>query len=380
MSGGDMKSAPRRETGSAQENGDRDPCKVNSNIPGIDGVGEGEGLLSGRTDDAVAFLESWCPGGPWILTAIIPDGKTDTATFSAATVAQMCDWIDERQGVQNIYFTVNRTFRAMKIKPKKLHIRAAHALHVDVDPRVGEDPAAEKDRAIKLLREYRPAPTVIIDSGGGAQGFWLLDGGADLPGETEDETRHCAVEDRNLKIEADLQADACHNIDRIMRLPGTINVPGAKKRAKGRVPCLSSVVDADWTRRYRLDAFSAAQRGLAPSVALVAGGQVSAARVDLPSDLPAVLVADLPLSDHTKMLIVQGIDPDNPNEDRSKVVWRVVCEMVRAECSDAAIAAASLILTTRSAATFWISRARSPMPRARSSGREIRPLTRTCAR
>jgi hypothetical protein len=342
MSGPEMESAPRRETGSAQEINDRDPCKVPEVIPGEASAGDQNCLLSGRTDDAVTFLECWCPGGPWVLTSIIPDGgKTETDTFWVDDMARMRAWIDKRQGVQNIYFTVNRTFRAMKVKPKKLHIRAAHALHVDVDPRVGEDPAEEKERAISILRGYNPKPTVIIDSGGGAQAFWLLDN-ADLPGEPEDETRHHAVEDRNLKIEADLQADACHNIDRIMRLPGTVNVPGAKKRAKGRVPALARVVEADWARRYRMDAFTPAPRGVAPAGAPVVGRCVAAGRVELPFDLPTVLVADLPVSDHTKMLVVQGIDPDNPNEDRSKVVWRVVCEMVRAECADGTIAATIL--------------------------------------
>ena len=69
------------------------------------------------TGDAVQFLQGWCPGGPWVLTSIVPDGgKTDTATFGTSTVARMCAWIEARQGVQNVYFTVNRTFRAMTVK------------------------------------------------------------------------------------------------------------------------------------------------------------------------------------------------------------------------------------------------------------------------
>lgn len=338
MSGGNEKRPPLG-TGGIQENSqDRDPCRVPETIAGIGSTDDQNCLLSGRTGDAVAFLESWFPDGPWVLTSIVPDGgKTDTRTFAAADLPRMHAWIDERQGVQSIYFTVNRTFRAMKKKPKKSDIAAAHALHVDVDPRVGEDLAEERERALRILREYDPAPTIIIDSGGGYQGFWLLDGDVDLTGEPEDETRHHAIEDRNLQIEVKLQADACHNIDRIMRLPGTVNVPGEKKRKKGRLARLASVVDADWSRRYPLDAFPCAPRTLAPVDTVVAGG-----RVALPPDLPRVEVADLPVTDHTKMLIVQGIDQDNPNEDRSKVVWRVVCEMVRADCADGTIAAVIL--------------------------------------
>ena len=51
------------------------------------------------------------------------------------------------------------------------------------------------------------------------------------------------VERINRQLAADLGGDNCHNIDRIMRLPGTINVPNAKKRKAGRVPTLAYVVE-----------------------------------------------------------------------------------------------------------------------------------------
>ena len=51
------------------------------------------------------------------------------------------------------------------------------------------------------------------------------------------------VELRNAKLAQDLGGDNCHNIDRIMRVPGTINVPNAKKRSQGRVEALAYVVE-----------------------------------------------------------------------------------------------------------------------------------------
>lgn len=307
--------------------------------------------LSGDTEAAVAFLDHWCPGGPWVLTSIVPDGgKTTTATFAAPTLAQMRRWIDARQGRQNIYFTVNVVFGEVEVKPNKGAIAAIRALHVDVDPRVGEEPAAERERALKVLRAYDPAPTVIVDSGGGMQGFWLVDGDVDVGGSRElselfrrieagpaltgDEqglveahlARLAEVEARNLKVETDLQADACHNADRIMRLPGTVNVPGEKKRSKGRVARLATVVDADWSRRYALARFAKAKigAGSGPAVSVTAAPATGLTLADLP---PAV-------SDRTKAVIVQGDDPDSPNADRSRVVFGVVCDLVRAGCSD----------------------------------------------
>jgi hypothetical protein len=52
-----------------------------------------------------------------------------------------------------------------------------------------------------------------------------------------------AVEARNRKLAADLGGDHVQNVDRLMRLPGTLNVPDAKKLAKGRSIMLAEVID-----------------------------------------------------------------------------------------------------------------------------------------
>ena len=50
----------------------------------------------------------------------------------------------------------------------------------------------------------------------------------------------------NRKVAARFGADHCHNIDRVMRVPGTLNYPNAKKRAAGRTVSLAKVIyDAD---------------------------------------------------------------------------------------------------------------------------------------
>tara|TARA_R110002124_G_scaffold11974_5_gene56825 strand:- start:5082 stop:7688 length:2607 start_codon:yes stop_codon:yes gene_type:complete len=358
MSGG-KENAPSRGAGGAGEN-----KTVHQNITGgsiardAAGADQKDLLSSGDTDAAVDFLGHWCPGGPWVLTSIVPDGRTTTATFRGTNtgVAAMRDWIDRRQARENIYFTVNTVYGEVESKPNKGAIAAIHAAHVDLDPRPGEPLDAERERAERLLRSYDPAPTVVLDSGGGFQAFWVSEedvpvgGSADLARlvwRTADSAKrgrladaeqaavaaHEArlfdtVEGRNLHIEGALQADACHNADRIMRLPGTVNVPNKKKRAKGRVPALAHVVDADWQRRYQLDSLPAAPRAnAAPPTGLNAGP---------PRCLEAaqdVDVSALGLPDRVKALIVNGEDPDDPGRwaDRSDLVFHVLCEMVRAD-------------------------------------------------
>lgn len=294
-------------------------------------------MIKGSTMDAVQFLQGWCPEGPWLLTSIIPDGgKTDTVTFTSAEVAKLRDWIEGHQGVQNIYFTVNTTIRPMSVKPKKTDIRGMRAIHVDVDPRVGEDIEAERERALKLLREFKPAPTVIIDSGGGCQGFWLLDQEHRTDGSEE---LAAELEAYNLQVEVILQADACHNIDRIMRLPGTVNIPGEKKRKKGRVPRLATVIEVDWSRIYSLKQFTAAPR--------VQVAESSGPAVKISGNLPRLESLDElgpGVNDRLKAMIVQGTDPEEPNKygSRSEAAWAVMCMMVRAGCTDDQIAAVIL--------------------------------------
>ena len=154
-------------------------------------------MIKGSTADALQFLQAWAEKGPWVLTSIIPDGgKTNTQTFTASQLGEMRDWSEERQGKQNVYFTVNPVMRPLQSKAKKTDIRGMVSIHVDVDPRPGEPLESERERALKLLREFKPKPTVIIDSGGGFQGFWVLD----------QEHRTDGSEERAAELEADYLA------------------------------------------------------------------------------------------------------------------------------------------------------------------------------
>ena len=79
---------------------------------------------------------------------------------------------------------------------------------------------------------FIPEPSVILDSGGGYWAIWML-------AEPQTLTGHAEVDvlgRYNQALEAALGADACHNIDRIARLPGTVNIPDENKLRKGRRP------------------------------------------------------------------------------------------------------------------------------------------------
>lgn len=327
MSAMDKGNAPSRGTGGAQEdttleqNRHHQPCAPS--IAGGGGRGEAGDLLP-NPEEAASFLERWRPGGPWVLARLpVEGGIPQVETFSDPDAVRK--WVRDHSGGRwNLYFTVNETAGPVHKKPEKADIAAATGLHVDVDPRTGEKLEAERERALRLLRTYNPAPTAIVDSGGGYQAFWKASEPVPLEGNP------APIENRNLKIEADLQADACHNIDRLMRLPGTVNWPNEKKRKKGRVARLASVVDAEWSRTYRLADFSEAELAAAKPVRgtkAASHGYVAAIDVDLEAlSLPPRLTA----------LITNGQDPDEPGRwaDRSDLVFHVLCDMIRADLSE----------------------------------------------
>ena len=196
----------------------------------------------------------------------------------------------------------------------------------------------ESDRTATRLvgsfpRGHEPPPTVIVFSGGGHQGFWKLD----EPVPIDDPERIPDLEAYSRQLEVELEADHCHNVDRIMRLVGTVNVPGRIKRKRGRVPVLATLVEWHDDRSYPLDRFP---RGASPSAERTAG----VGEVDVPDRLPPVDIEKLPVSDRCKTVILNGQDHDDPFKSRSHAVWFVACQMVAAGRDDPTIA--SVLLDT----------------------------------
>ena len=138
---------------------------------------------SPRSDDAVAWLQQFHPGGPWHLVAIDDSHSTGGTLTDANTAAR---WIKSYQGKANLYFHVNQLAGAPhRQQATKQEVTAALYLHTDVD-----DPSVA---ALTMLREYTPPPTAIVFSGGGYQAFWKL---------AEPTTDLAAAEARNQAIAA----------------------------------------------------------------------------------------------------------------------------------------------------------------------------------
>jgi hypothetical protein len=253
--------------------------------------------------EAARFLQRLRPGGPWVLTAIDPDKPGGIRTITAEKAEEVRRFVEQYDGERNLYFSTNPTRTPMTSKASKADIAAVEFILSDLDPADDETPEEAKARYQKAIEEYPARPAFVIDSGNGLQVLYRLD----KPVEFEDGTLPldliADVEARIKALMGKLGAVAgTQNIDRILRLPGTTNLPNAAKRARGRVACPTALLrQSDAT--CRLEDFPKPE---APSK------QAEAAPMPSGGD---------PLDDliHGKV----------PKGKRSECVFRVVCEMLR---------------------------------------------------
>ena len=286
--------------------------------------------------NSIDFLKRFHPGRAWVLTSIEASQKgIETRAFPVGPnqAADAQEFVDDWNGKRNLYFSVAEVIEVEDKKADTANVAAVHWLHVDIDADGREDLIDELDRIKKLtttgLPEGVPKPTCIVYSGGGRQVFWRLDQPIPVQGNPEAAEMAAAY---NRQLELLFGGDSCHNVDRIMRLPGTQNIPNARKVAKGRVQVEAKVVS--FTKKdYALSDFSPAA-----SVGADAG---TADDIDIPTNVARLATVDdldeWGVADRVKVIIVQGFDPDTPKDgDNTRSAWLFdcVCQLVRSNVPD----------------------------------------------
>lgn len=286
--------------------------------------------MSEDNASVIQFLKDFQPEGPWCLTSINPDRKgVETKTFAPDTEKDLLSWLVYHNGRNNLYFHVNRVNGNLTKKAEREQIKFVDYLHVDVDPAAGKDIDAEQTRILAmfspngLLDRDMPPPTFLIFSGGGYQAFWKLDLPFPMDGTipmADEVARY------NKQLELLFGGDKCHNIDRLMRLPFTQNIPTEKKRKAGRVQTQARLVQSRVGKSYPIENFQKA-------VVTVNDGPTdytgNVKRIDNLDELDEWRV-----SDSLKRIIAQGRDPDNPklkDDSRSAWVWHVLMGLARHE-------------------------------------------------
>jgi len=295
-------------------------------------------------------------------------------------------WIEKWNGQKhwNVYVTLGELRRDIgeapppKGKPSEDDVRAVKFFAVDLDPRkipsdwTGTGPEwveGERHRILPSLTTDLPEgapgpPTWVVDSGGGYWGIWALSNSYAIEDKAHDIAHAKSHGERLIEQyrahfgDAKSIADGVANLDRLCRLPGTVNYPDKKKREeKGRYVALASVVEEHCSdRRYPLYAFQPPE-GFAKAKSKKSAGRKKAPK---PSGVTCIDTLDLlpqAVPDLCKVVIAQGCDPDDPgrfggtpskfgltrgadwNGDRSAAVWYVACELVRSGVDDDTIRA-----------------------------------------
>jgi len=120
--------------------------------------------------------------------------------------------LDNLKQVADVYFGIGARKRAGgRTKEDVLYLKACW---IDIDEK---DPKKKREKIEELERWFKP-PTIIVDSGGGLHGYWILK----EPVYEQDFQRVVAV-NRGLAQEFNGDRAVASDIARILRLPGTLN-------------------------------------------------------------------------------------------------------------------------------------------------------------
>lgn len=244
------------------------------------------------------------------LTAIDPKkGRRPVGKDSGTDAEAASRWALQHNAEGfNVYFTTNRVRPGLGAERNKGDIVGVRFAHVDIDPPKGAASFTPEQRKAAYEQLKAASPSLINWSGNGLQALWRLEEGVGI-----DE-----VEQINRGLIEALGGDTgTHDASRLLRVPGLVNWPDAKKSAAGRVPALAHIVDADTGVEANTQAM------------LLAFPAADKPRERQPTDLGEVvpLTADdlgLPSDAYLRKLI------DEPHGlDRSADVFHFACQALR---------------------------------------------------
>jgi putative DNA primase/helicase len=296
-------------------------------------------------DGNVAVEEHLVPCGPALLTAdasvingfldgmvvsgvhlawVKPDGPLLAGWFGDDVSAATKWAIAKNLSGHNVYWTPNLCRAGLDTKPKKTDIEAARFVYVDIDPpKTGG--RLDRTSVLNQIDQLDLPPTVVIDSGNGVQALWKID--APCPDALQTELI-------NLALAQQLGGDSCANVDRLLRLPGTINYPTASKAKRGYVPVASSIISMDPALLYTVEDFRRAFPAATPPRA---GRPPNPVQVEL-GNVPPLAATDLKRDNHREVRkMIKRPEDHFRTADRSAWAYGIASAMVKDGYSDAEV-------------------------------------------
>jgi hypothetical protein len=286
--------------------------------------------------DAVAFAFS-LPTDQAHLCAIHPAGNRPVVgqSFLKAEAGQAAAlrWLEtaDRKGY-GIYFNANEVKPLGKghAKAKEAEVSTVRFLHVDADLPAGTAPDNVETARAELFAKIKAAPLVpslIINSGNGFGLFWELVEPVIVTAENLKD-----IKGRNAALADQLGGDDCENLDRVMRLPFTVNRPNAKKIKAGRVPVLADIVtDLRGLVVYTLEELAPATVCNEKTPTRTESSATAYETIGAP-DLPETV--DLSTLDEGIRCIIENGPPTGYAKSRSEAVYNCACDLRRIGWSD----------------------------------------------
>jgi hypothetical protein len=292
-------------------------------------------------------------------------------------------FITTHDGKRNLYFSVNPLRREMSKKATKEDVKSIEYAIGDCDPNEGENSEEAKQRYLTRIRNgFEPKPSAIIDSGNGIQLLVKLLEPVTLgepiwvekqvknkkTGETqtekelkytpEDQAKIDDVEARSATLMKHVGAKpGTQNVDRILRLPGTTNLPNAKKRKDGRVVVPARLIEVNGTAVRLEDLPKDETSGKAKKSAKAEAKVETDAKTETDAKAETSSKKKKPTKPVVDLGEIKDIAPDDPRlsklseqwsqlgykgvgikPDRSASVLAFACECVRVGVPDDAIA------------------------------------------
>jgi len=162
--------------------------------------------------------------------------------FSAAEALKLGSEQSANPKVTGVYWGLAEMQRPKKGRGKEEDVLSVRATWIDIDA-VDENEDRDPQLALEGLDHYVaagrvPAPSAIVASGGGAHAYYFLAEPA-----TGDDLQ--LLKKVNLELAERVGGDHCHDLTRMLRMPGTVN------RKYGDEPVVE-VLGVNATRRYEL--------------------------------------------------------------------------------------------------------------------------------
>lgn len=159
------------------------------------------------------------------IRCIHPEGKRPHVCFFE-DVSEANLYVEEMMGEWNCYLAM--CSRDQSGRGKKENLVQCPGLWIDCDI----DELEKIDEKIEELRSFQPSPTVLVHSGNGVHAHWVFE----EPFDVSTGERRADIESMLRGLQKRLDGDPARtDSSSVMRIPGTLNHPNAKKIEKGRV-------------------------------------------------------------------------------------------------------------------------------------------------